>query len=99
MPTMPMQRGEHEIEHEITFTNHDGYVFHDSRGFESGGENELKFVQEFVRRRSQERQLNQRLHAIWFAPVLVCNCKLTKFSFQVLRSNGQCSAIARFKVF
>jgi hypothetical protein len=61
-----VQRGLHNIEDELVFTNHDGYVFHDSRGFEAGGEEELKIVQEFVRRKSQEKRLTDRLHAIWF---------------------------------
>jgi hypothetical protein len=60
-----VQRGEHDIEDELTFAKHDGYVFHDSRGFEAGNEEELRIVQEFVRRRSQMRRLNDRLHAIW----------------------------------
>ena len=68
-----VQRGEHDIENELTFTNHEGYVFHDSRGFEAGDGKELKIVQEFVGRRSQERKLRDRLHAIWFAPVGICN--------------------------
>jgi hypothetical protein len=66
-----VQRGEHDIENELTFTNNRGYVFHDSRGFEAGDGRELKIVQEFVRRRSLERNLNQRLHAIWFARLLL----------------------------
>jgi hypothetical protein len=60
------QRGEHEIEHELAFSSHDGYIFHDSRGFEAGEERELRIVQDFVRRRSQEQRLNNKLHAIWF---------------------------------
>jgi hypothetical protein len=59
------QRGYHDIEDELVFTNHDGYVFHDSRGFESGGETELKTIQEFIIRKSREKQLKDRLHAIW----------------------------------
>ena len=65
-----VQRGEHDVEHELSFTNHPGYVFHDSRGFEAGEDKELKLVQEFVRRKSQERRLKDRLHAIWFASSL-----------------------------
>jgi hypothetical protein len=49
------------------FSNHDGYVFHDSRGFEAGSDKELKIVQEFIRKRSAKRQLRDRIHAIWFA--------------------------------
>ena len=66
--TLRMQRGEHNIEDELIFTNHDGYIFHDSRGFESGGERELRIVQDFVRRKSREGRLNDALHAIWSAP-------------------------------
>ena len=61
-----LQRGEHDIENELTFTNHRGYVFHDSRGFEAGDGKELKIVQNFVRRKSQEKKLAKRLHVIWF---------------------------------
>jgi hypothetical protein len=73
--TLLLQRGEHNIENELTFTNHQGYVFHDSRGFEAGDKNELKIVQEFVRRRSQGRELANRLHAIWFVRVPFGICK------------------------
>jgi hypothetical protein len=65
-----LQRGQHNINDELTFTNHTGYIFHDSRGFEAGSEDELKTVQKFVKRKSQEKRLHDRLHAIWF--VLPC---------------------------
>jgi len=68
MVDLLMQRGEHNIEHELIFSNYNGYIFHDSRGFEAGGEDELKIVQSFVGRRSQERRLEERLHVIWFVP-------------------------------
>lgn len=60
-----MQRGEHNVEDELVFANHPGYVFHDSRGFEAGGEDELKAVQDFVRRKSRATRLKDRLHGIW----------------------------------
>ena len=84
-----MQRGLHNIEDELIFTKHDGYVFHDSRGFEAGGEEELRIVQEFVRRRSREMRLRNRLHAIWFVPLHTSICKSSIFASQVLRSDGQ----------
>jgi hypothetical protein len=86
-----MQRGEHNIEDEIVFSSHKGYVFHDSCGFEAGSEDELKAVQEFVRRKSQEKKLEKRLHMIWFVPFAsgICNCVFTRISFQVLCFNGQ----------
>jgi len=67
-----IERGEHNIEHELMFSSHNGYVFHDSRGFEGGSEDELKAVQDFVRQRSRERLLNRRLHAIWYCVPMDC---------------------------
>ncbi|KAI9457260.1 hypothetical protein BJY52DRAFT_1150513 [Lactarius psammicola] len=61
-----IDRGEHKIDDELVFSNHRGYVFHDSRGIESGSEEELEILQEFIRRKCGERILRSRLHAIWF---------------------------------
>ena len=61
-----IQRGEHRIDDELVFSNHKGYVFHDSRGLESGGAEELAILQEFIRRKCHARLLRDRLHAIWF---------------------------------
>jgi hypothetical protein len=71
MMTLLIQRGGHNIEDELVFTNYKGHVFHESSGFESGDETELKTVQEFVRRKSREGRLNDALHAIWYAPFLL----------------------------
>jgi hypothetical protein len=92
-----VQRGEHNIDLELSFSNHNGYVFHDSRGFEAGDDGELKIVQEFVRRRSQEGSLNDRLHAIWSVLFDIHSSIFTKFAFQVLHSDGQRSAVAGYK--
>ena len=85
-----VQRGEHNIENELRFTSHRGYVFHDSRGFESGDKKELEIVQDFVGRKSRERKLNNRLHAIWFVFVTlgIHGCKFTGSVSQVLHSDG-----------
>jgi hypothetical protein len=48
------------------FSKHEGYVFHDSRGIESGSTAELGILQEFIRRKCGESRLEDRLHAIWF---------------------------------
>jgi hypothetical protein len=66
MTTLLVQRGEHDIELELSFSRHHNYIFHDSRGFEAGDNRELDIVQDFVRRRSQEKSLKDRLYAIWF---------------------------------
>ncbi|KAN0128728.1 hypothetical protein V8E53_013449 [Lactarius tabidus] len=61
-----IDRGEHKIDDELTFSNHKGYIFHDSRGIESGSTEELGILQEFIRRKSGETLLRSRLHAIWY---------------------------------
>ena len=70
-----MQRGQHDINDELIFTKHDGYIFHDSRGFEAGSKDELATVQEFVKNKSGQKRLRDRLHAIWF--VLFVNLQLS----------------------
>src|SRR6266404_318747 len=60
------QRGEHDINDELVFSNHTGYVFHDSRGIECGATEEVGILREFTQSRASARQLKSRLHAIWF---------------------------------
>ncbi|KIM31993.1 hypothetical protein M408DRAFT_63884 [Serendipita vermifera MAFF 305830] len=60
------EHGKHDIENEMIFTSNPGFLFHDSRGFESGGIIELDKVNTFITHRSQQRKLENRLHAIWY---------------------------------
>jgi len=75
-----LQRGLPDIEDEITFAKLNGYVFHVPQGF-WWDETELKIVQDFVCRMSQERQLAKRLHAIWFVHLGAWNRNFTRFAF------------------
>ncbi|KAH9023506.1 hypothetical protein EDB84DRAFT_1420972 [Lactarius hengduanensis] len=61
-----MDRGEHTINDELVFSNHTGYIFHDSRGVESGSTAELAILQEFIERKCGETRLKDKLHAIWY---------------------------------
>ncbi len=70
LPLTLGQRGEHEINDELEFSNHTGYIFHDSRGIECGGIEELNILRAFIQDRASKRQLELRLHAIWFG--LLC---------------------------
>ncbi|KAF8267521.1 hypothetical protein EI94DRAFT_1730201 [Lactarius quietus] len=42
-----VNRGEHKIDDELLFSNHLGYVFHDSMGIESGSTEELEILKEY----------------------------------------------------
>ncbi|KAG2105478.1 uncharacterized protein F5147DRAFT_579477 [Suillus discolor] len=59
------ERGLHNIENEMVFQSNPGFIFHDSRGFEAGGESEFNIVKTFIADRSKEARLTNQLHAIW----------------------------------
>lgn len=66
-----IQRGMHDIEHQMVFRSSPGFVFHDSRGFEAGGVDEIKKVKAFISERSKAKNLQDQVHVIWcvcFAP-------------------------------
>ncbi|KAH9169810.1 hypothetical protein EDB89DRAFT_1854135 [Lactarius sanguifluus] len=66
LPLKCSQRGEHTIDDELVFSNHQGYVFHDSRGIESGSAGELDILRKFIQSKCGKARLGDRLHAIWF---------------------------------
>ncbi|KAG1893482.1 uncharacterized protein F5891DRAFT_962890 [Suillus fuscotomentosus] len=60
------ERGVHHIENEMVFASNPGFVFHDSRGFEAGGQSEFKKVKDFIASRSKKSRLSDRIHVIWY---------------------------------
>ncbi|KAG6914507.1 hypothetical protein DXG01_016856, partial [Tephrocybe rancida] len=42
------------------------FIFHDSPGFETGDEAQLKTVQEFIEKCASATEVDDQLHAIWF---------------------------------
>ncbi|KDQ14924.1 hypothetical protein BOTBODRAFT_32287 [Botryobasidium botryosum FD-172 SS1] len=59
-------RGEHNVEYSLRFPSSPGFVFHDSRGFESGAVEELELVREFIRKKATLGSVKKQLHAIWY---------------------------------
>ncbi|KAI0317601.1 hypothetical protein OF83DRAFT_123205 [Amylostereum chailletii] len=57
--------GDHDIDKELKSDKNHGFVLHDSKGFESGEEENLNTVLAFIKRRSEMLALHDRLHAIW----------------------------------
>jgi hypothetical protein len=49
----------------MIFRSNQGFVFHDSRGFEAGGATELDNVKKFIKQRAKEKKLPDQIHAIW----------------------------------
>ncbi|KAJ7803656.1 hypothetical protein B0H14DRAFT_2384367 [Mycena olivaceomarginata] len=60
------QRGEHDIDNQLIFKSNPQFIFHDSRGFESGSVNETEKVKAFIEKRAVTRDLSEQLHAIWY---------------------------------
>jgi len=60
-----IQGGDHNIEDELIFQSNPGFIFHDSRGFETGSVDELNSMKDFVADRAATMKLEKRIHAIW----------------------------------
>ncbi|KAF8811847.1 hypothetical protein BYT27DRAFT_7231608 [Phlegmacium glaucopus] len=59
-------RGIHDIDHPFAFASNPQFIFHDSPGFETGDESQLKKVQSFIKERARSTEVDDQLHAIWF---------------------------------
>ncbi|KAJ7866348.1 hypothetical protein B0H13DRAFT_1725177 [Mycena leptocephala] len=59
-------RGEHNIENQMIFKSNPGFIFHDSRGFESGALEETEKAKNFIKTRAAGSSLAEQLHAIWY---------------------------------
>ncbi|KAG1791248.1 uncharacterized protein HD556DRAFT_1445517 [Suillus plorans] len=60
------ERGVHDIENEMVFRSNPKFIFHDSRGFEAGGQFEFDKVKAFIASRSKRKHLSDRIHVIWY---------------------------------
>ncbi|OAX34345.1 hypothetical protein K503DRAFT_724625, partial [Rhizopogon vinicolor AM-OR11-026] len=61
-----VDRGYHNIENELVFGSNPDFAFHDSCGFEAGGEEEFRSMKKFVLERASTVKLKERVHAIWY---------------------------------
>ncbi|KZT25838.1 hypothetical protein NEOLEDRAFT_1064394 [Neolentinus lepideus HHB14362 ss-1] len=61
-----VDRGIHNINHEITYRSNPSFVFHDSMGIESGSSVHSRAIHDFLQDRDQNTDLEKRVHAIWF---------------------------------
>ncbi|KAL4074898.1 hypothetical protein V8B97DRAFT_2022508 [Scleroderma yunnanense] len=59
------KRGEHNIEDELIFRSNPSFIFHDSRGFEAGSDDEVKLMKKFLSDRAVTMKLENRIHVIW----------------------------------
>ncbi|KAJ7683408.1 hypothetical protein B0H17DRAFT_941844 [Mycena rosella] len=71
-------RGLHDIENQLIFKSNPQYIFHDSRGFESGSLEETNKVKAFIAERAGSNTLSEQLHAIWYCLATDTNRPLLK---------------------
>jgi len=50
----------------FTFKSNPGFIFHDSPGFEAGGEKELEAVMDFIQQKSKAQEVDDQVHVIWY---------------------------------
>ncbi|PPQ88121.1 hypothetical protein CVT25_004905 [Psilocybe cyanescens] len=60
------RRGMHDIHRAFRFKSNPKFIFHDSAGFEAGGEEELKAVMDFIEKCSKASIVDDQIHIIWF---------------------------------
>ena len=65
-----LKRGTHNIEKEIEFEGNNKIIAHDSEGFEAGKQAEVDVVWKFIDSRSRAKDINQKLHLVWFVLLL-----------------------------
>jgi len=50
---------------EFSFESNPNFIFHDSPGFEAGGEKELQDVLSFLQEKAKSEEVKDQIHAIW----------------------------------
>ncbi|KAF7335122.1 GTP-binding protein [Mycena venus] len=81
------ERGVHNIGNQLRFKSNRQFVFHDSRGFESGSEDELNKVTAFIAERAASKHLSDQLHAIWYCVPTDTNRPLLATDEQFFNTN------------
>ncbi|KAG1897299.1 uncharacterized protein F5891DRAFT_1048819 [Suillus fuscotomentosus] len=59
------KRGEADINEEFTAPENERFVVHDSQGFEAGDSMIFKTAKDFIARRRNEPELQDKIHAVW----------------------------------
>ncbi|KAF8168427.1 hypothetical protein B0H34DRAFT_855140 [Crassisporium funariophilum] len=79
------ERGIHDVRRSFVFKSNPGFIFHDSPGFEAGGEEELKAVMTFIEESSKAKDVDDQIHVIWCVSMAFFCCgsgdKARRFCF------------------
>ncbi|KAJ7223608.1 hypothetical protein GGX14DRAFT_428049 [Mycena pura] len=96
-----VERGLHDIENQLIFQSNPKFIFHDTRGFESGSIAETNKVKEFIAKRAGSTELHDQLHAIWYCLPTDTNRPLLHADEQFFNTDitGKVPVIAIFTMF
>jgi hypothetical protein len=61
------------VNDEFSFRSTPQFIFHDSPGFEAGGEKELQDVLCFLQEKANAKEVQDQIHAIWCVWILACS--------------------------
>ncbi|KAJ7488034.1 hypothetical protein FB451DRAFT_731195 [Mycena latifolia] len=98
------QRGMSDIENEITFKSNALFVFHDSRGIETGAEQEqnsplsTEYLWNFLEKRSKTTKIRDQVHAVWFC-IPMDNPRASSAEFELAFFNAKRSPVPIIAVF
>jgi len=65
---------------EFSFKSNPQFIFHDSPGFEAGGEQELQDVLSFLKEKAKAKEVMDQIHAIWCVLSSIYSRQLTILS-------------------
>ncbi|KAJ7210427.1 hypothetical protein GGX14DRAFT_450668, partial [Mycena pura] len=93
-------RGLH-IENQLIFKSNPKFIFHDSRGFQSGSVLEMESVKAFITERASKNTLSDKLHVIWYCLPTDSFMQLSAAEFQFFNTDiaGEVPIIVIFTKF
>ena len=63
---------------EFSFESNPRFIFHDSPGFEAGGDQEIDDVLSFLQEKTKANEVKDQIHAIWcifFYPLMISHSR------------------------
>jgi len=70
------------VHDEFSFKSNPQFIFHDSPGFEAGGDRELQEVLSFLQEKAKAKEVKDQIHAIWFVLLILPSFDATNNVFR-----------------
>lgn len=64
--TSDRKRGLHDVREPIIHQDRPDLILHDSGGFEAGDESQMQAIRSFIKEKSSQANIEDRLHLIWY---------------------------------